>query len=201
MIDGGRGKANFLHVDNLVDAILASLSPGAGDGQAFVLVDEEPSTWREVFEGYHGVLRSAPPLRDLSVAEIRRLRKEQQPGLLKGSFVLPLQLLPDLGREAVASPAMRERLKQVHWVRGLAVATRPLRAVSANQKGTAAGRPVRADEPAYTLPDEATIEFRTLEGRYSAVRARDMLGFASTTTWTEALRRLEKWVEYQHIQP
>ena len=28
MIDGGRGKANFLHVDNLVDAILASIGDG-----------------------------------------------------------------------------------------------------------------------------------------------------------------------------
>jgi len=47
LIDGGRGLANLIHVDDLVDAMLLSaVRPGVA-GEAFLISGPEPVSWRE----------------------------------------------------------------------------------------------------------------------------------------------------------
>jgi nucleoside-diphosphate-sugar epimerase len=47
LVDGGRGIANLIHVDDLVDAMLALAEHPAVDGEAFLMSGPEPVTWRE----------------------------------------------------------------------------------------------------------------------------------------------------------
>jgi nucleoside-diphosphate-sugar epimerase len=52
LVDGGRGRCNAVHVDNLVDlAIAAGTSPAAA-GHAFLVRDDPPVTWGEFFAFY-----------------------------------------------------------------------------------------------------------------------------------------------------
>jgi nucleoside-diphosphate-sugar epimerase len=47
LIDGGRGLANLIHVDDLVDAMLVAAERPGVAGEAFLMNGPEPVTWRD----------------------------------------------------------------------------------------------------------------------------------------------------------
>jgi nucleoside-diphosphate-sugar epimerase len=196
LVDGGEGAANFLHVDNLVDAILLAAMGEVGAGEAFLLVDDHPATWRDVYEGYAALLSGAPPLRALSRAEVERLRRQAEPGLLRASTVLPLKLAPVLAKQAVASRETRKELRKVPWVDWMATATRGLRQ---KREGSAPPQSDGTGAPDYPLPDPGLTDLMTCRGRYSADRARSRLGWEPRVSFDQALAILGEWLEYQRL--
>jgi nucleoside-diphosphate-sugar epimerase len=52
LIDEGRGDCHAVHVDNLVHSMLLAGQSNEAAGQAFLITDDEPITWREFFLGY-----------------------------------------------------------------------------------------------------------------------------------------------------
>jgi nucleoside-diphosphate-sugar epimerase len=51
LFDGGRGRLNYVYIDNLVDAILLATEDDKALGEAFI-VSDGASTWREYFDAY-----------------------------------------------------------------------------------------------------------------------------------------------------
>ncbi|MBZ5561430.1 MAG: NAD-dependent epimerase/dehydratase family protein [Acidobacteriia bacterium] len=51
LFDGGRGRLNYVYIDNLVDAILLAAEDERALGEAFI-VNDGASTWREYFDAY-----------------------------------------------------------------------------------------------------------------------------------------------------
>src|SRR5262249_26371847 len=49
LIDGGRGLANLIYVDDLVDGILAAAATPDAAGEAFLLSGVAPETWASYF--------------------------------------------------------------------------------------------------------------------------------------------------------
>ncbi len=47
LVDGGAGWANLVHVEDLVDALVAAAQRPEAAGQAFLISGEHPVTWRE----------------------------------------------------------------------------------------------------------------------------------------------------------
>jgi nucleoside-diphosphate-sugar epimerase len=65
LVDGGRGLANLLHVDDLIDAmLLAAERPGIA-GEAFLVSGEQPVTWRQ-YLGYFARMCGKPPPASIS---------------------------------------------------------------------------------------------------------------------------------------
>jgi len=52
LVDGGRGSCHALYVDNLVEAMLLAGQADVDSGEAFILSDGEPCTWKEFFQHY-----------------------------------------------------------------------------------------------------------------------------------------------------
>jgi nucleoside-diphosphate-sugar epimerase len=51
--DEGRGTANAIYIDNLVDAAILCLQKREAAGEAFILNDDEPETWADLYmRGY-----------------------------------------------------------------------------------------------------------------------------------------------------
>ncbi|HVN87211.1 MAG TPA: NAD-dependent epimerase/dehydratase family protein [Candidatus Binatia bacterium] len=73
LIDGGKGLANLVYVDDLVDAMwLAARQPVAGE--AFLISGPQPVTWRE-YLGYFAAMCGKPPPPTVS---LRRAQIEVQ---------------------------------------------------------------------------------------------------------------------------
>ena len=48
----GKGTANAVYIDNLVDAVYLALVEPAAVGEAFLINDDEPRTWADLYGGY-----------------------------------------------------------------------------------------------------------------------------------------------------
>lgn len=49
VVGGGRGTCNSIYVDNLAHAIRLALTTPGIDGEVFLVNDEEPATWRDLY--------------------------------------------------------------------------------------------------------------------------------------------------------
>jgi len=59
LVDGGRGLANAVYLDDVVDALLLAASPAAPAGERFLVSAAEPVTWRDFYRAYEGI--ALPP--------------------------------------------------------------------------------------------------------------------------------------------
>lgn len=64
LIDGGKGFCNYVYIDNLIDGVLAATKNEAAVGQAYLISDGHPVTWKEFF-GYYGRMAGRPGLRSV----------------------------------------------------------------------------------------------------------------------------------------
>lgn len=56
LVDEGRYPTNVVHVDNLVEAILAALQSDTGWGERYFVNEAEPVTWKQFFQDLAGML-------------------------------------------------------------------------------------------------------------------------------------------------
>ncbi len=64
LINGGRGLCNYVYIDNLIDGTLAATRSDTAVGQAYLISDGRPVTWKEFF-GYYARMAGKPNLRSL----------------------------------------------------------------------------------------------------------------------------------------
>jgi nucleoside-diphosphate-sugar epimerase len=62
-------------VDNLIDAVFLAMEKDAGEGEAFIVVDDDRLTWRQVYEAYADKIGNHPPIRYMSEKRLK-LREE-----------------------------------------------------------------------------------------------------------------------------
>lgn len=210
--DGARAPANLVYVDNVVDAVLRSAREDDAVGEAFLLVDDEPPAWGDVYRAYARLFPDAPPPREASAAEIRAERRRREPGLLRGSLVEPFRVLPEVVRAAVGPQEIRDRLWNIPWLAG------PARllpdGLKARIKGEASGGdggggakgagPGGGDVPplsACVLPDPDMVELYTSPVAYSARKAARLLGDWQGVGFREGMERIGAWLRWQRIAP
>lgn len=200
LVDGGRGIANLVYVDNLVDAIILALETGKGDGQAFLVVDDDRPSWRAVYEAYARFVPGAPPLRDLSVKEIESVRRERKPGFLRGAILNAVVLLPRMARASLSSPEVRAGLREVSWVQALAAAF-PKAKERFSRRDGALEKPAgtRADRPALRIPDAQGAAFLAARVRYDNQKLHAVLQWTPRIDLQEGMRRTEAWLTYQRL--
>jgi len=120
-VDGGMGSANYVYVDNLVDAMLLAASCEKAHGQRF-LINDGTCSWKEFLSPILGSLNSRVP--SLSVAEVVRRECNSAPSLkqlvlaLLGSrefrnFVKRLPLLVPIARFVIKVLPRKEKIPQV----------------------------------------------------------------------------------------
>lgn len=77
LINGGRGLCNYVYIDNLIDATLAATRSESSIGQAYLISDGKPVTWKEFF-GYYARMAGKPSLRSVpeGIAKVIALTME-----------------------------------------------------------------------------------------------------------------------------
>ncbi len=64
LINGGTGLCNYVYIDNLIDGTLAAAKSDTAVGQAYLVSDGNPVTWKEFF-GYYARMAGRPNLRSV----------------------------------------------------------------------------------------------------------------------------------------
>jgi len=79
LVDGGRYPSNVIHVDNLVEAILAAVGAECGAGERYFVNETRPVPWRQVFEDLGRLLGIAVSYVDVSRDDVVPLLRSTEP--------------------------------------------------------------------------------------------------------------------------
>ena len=82
----GEGKCNLIYIDDLVEAILCSLSNGHSVGHAFNIVGQDVPTWNEYFDRFNNSM-GLPPLKKMNMSQTQRQNALTEPLRILGNFV------------------------------------------------------------------------------------------------------------------
>ena len=114
LVAGGRNPSNLIHVDNLVEAILAAAHSSTGAGERYFVNETQPVSWRTVLEDHCRVLGISPEFVDVTTEQVRPF--------------LPIDghrsSLKEQGHVLISAEFRRaaSKLAPVGWINGLASA-------------------------------------------------------------------------------
>ncbi len=198
LVDGGAGLANLVYVDNLVDAIVAAMESDAANGQAFLVADEERITWRDLYGRYRELLGNCPPFR--SYEELAKIQQANAPSWFGRCVANAYRLVPEMVRCAVRSPEFRARVKAVPWLKPLVRAVpNALKQRLRSSGGRTGGAEPATAAAAAKLPPPAAVALCKSRTRFTAAKAKQVLGYVPRVSFDQAMVRIESWLRYQRL--
>jgi predicted dehydrogenase/nucleoside-diphosphate-sugar epimerase len=179
-VASGRGVANLVYVENLIDAILLAATTPEAHGRRFLVCDTI-STWREFLTPLLGSL--ADDLPDYSGEELDKLSVTRRTGV------------GDVLRAVASSVEVRSAVKGMPlvgpvaqwWWRG--------------RKRPAAGTVQVNGRPAAIPPAWLQELFGPTTTRFSAAAARRVLQWTPRTDYQAALRQTTQWLTAVGLRP
>ncbi len=183
-IEEGRGLANYVYVDNLVDAILAAALVPAAHGERFI-INDGTCTWRQFLSALLGECAAQLPSytqRQLaSLGQVAPARFRDLLFHLAGDYEL-LEIINRLPVIGALKNALVRRGGRVH-------------ACLASLRQTSSLRLSRAGAPPVSTPPPWLAElFPPAQSRFSAEKARRLLHWSSAVSLEEAQRRTREWL-------
>lgn len=228
LADGGRGIANLLYVDNLVDALIAGLHDDDAVGETFLAVDDDRVTWREFYGAYASLLDGNPPIREVGRRRIEYLRRKR---LVSDSTVPVANVALYAGRtlsESVTGdvlPYAYRELARAPWMQYLFERTpesvqETIRDQFSGGGGGAGGgggggggATATGDSTGgvtatgdgtengrYPIPDEQMMDLHTSEVRVSNAKLKDALDWEQRISFEEAFDRIGEWMAYEGMR-
>jgi len=193
LIDGGKGACNTTYVDNLVDAVFASIENDSAIGKTFFITDGEPITWGDFILRHAAMFEREVELPRVEKQKLVEIYKKR-PGLLVGSLkALPRILRSRELRQLLLQIPVAERLLTSLWGR--------MQSLSESRK-----RRIRArigiqshssgSSPEGVIPDEVTFATQTGTVFFSIERARKILGYSPRISFVQGTDLVEKWLRF-----
>lgn len=198
----GLGASNLVHIDNLVDAVVLALTEGAAVGQTFLINDDEPRTWADLYGGYSRFLQV--PLRFLSESHgSGQMLKVSlyNTGLILGNVLrgritvarLPREVYDHVPAAKVLVSLLPEAVKRRLQQSEMAQKTTP------GFSGPPAGS--RVSFLPYNVVPRPTLELYGSRSRYSNEKAKQVLGWWPRRSFDEALAVTCQWLQYAGYAP
>jgi len=196
-LEGG-GTANSVHIDNLVDAVFLALTKHEAVGEAFLINDDEPRTWGELYGGYARFLEV--PLgfvSDSSNAWEMLWVSFHNAGIILRNAVT--------GETRIGIPALRELYDHVPVMKVL-ISVLP-EEVRRHIKEYAADRekileasslptPSAPGFLPYNFVSRPTRELYGSQSQYSNEKAKRILGWRPRVSFEEAMAPTCQWLAY-----
>jgi len=201
LVNGGNGSANLIYIDNLIDAILLALDKDSGDGEAFILVDDEQLTWQDVYRRYAEMMGTYPPFRNMSAEEIEAMRKTAQLRAFDQWVVMPWQTALEVVRYAFRPPEIRRKIRQIPWMQFV------IRLVPRRVKDLVKGKNTNHERILVSttkashiqLPSREMVDLYSSRARFSNEKVKRILGYTQRITFEEAIELTGSWLRYQRL--
>lgn len=199
LIDGGRGLANHVYIDDLVSAMLLAAVKDEAVGEAFLISAAEPATWRELFGSFEAMLgaeRTVAMTRSEALAHWRRAQAARP------------WFLGEMMRSIKGEKALRERLfdtRELRLLRELASDLLPegLQGRLKAKVGMGVGATVPPPEAPPELPihplSPALIDFFAARTRVSIDKAKRLLGYRPAFTLEAGMALTRAWAQWANL--
>lgn len=182
-VDNGSGNANYVYVDNLIDALLLAAQVPAAHQQRY-LVSDGVCTWREFFSP----LLTDYEIANYSAVSLRQSRAQPTAKALLNALVLHNTRFMALASEHRLLGGIKSTL-----TRFLPTLQRQVQADRARENKVGFTDPIpQSPEPAPWLADL----FGPIETQYMADKAKSELGWRPIISLSEGQRRAVQWLRH-----
>ena len=188
LVGDGQGICNIVYIDNLIDAVLASLVRPEAVGEAFFVTDAKPVTWRQFVAAHAELLTPRPPIQEMAAEEVAA-HWRAQPGQLAAS-------VRALGR-MVTSLDQRKLLRTVPlFDRLLAGLAERLPAAQKARIRSLVGVPDGGLLPKPAMPDAGMGLIQACQVTFGSEKAMRMLGYAPRVSFADGMERTAEWLAW-----
>jgi nucleoside-diphosphate-sugar epimerase/predicted dehydrogenase len=186
-IEGGRGKVNYVYVDNLVDALLLAAQNPKANGERFIISDGS-TTFRKfltpLLDGY------AETLPSFTRRQLLDMERSGRPGLRDFLRALTsdemMTVIRDTPVLAVSKRFVARQLEPFY------------------QRLKLKRQAVQASAPAPAIlapPSWLADIFGPIEIEFSSAKARDILGWSPMVTLENGIQASVEWLRYVGLHP
>ncbi len=197
----GRGVANLVYIDNLVDAVVLALMKAEALGETFLVNDDEPGTWGQLYGAYAQSLNVSLAFPKDSNTFMDIIKVSLQNGAM--IFLNTLR-----GKTALGPRTLRELYDHVPVVK-LLVSHLPVSVqdrlkgydithAQASKHASVASRPEDSSSsfhPFVLLP-RPMRELYEAKSRYSSEKAKRLLGWKPRLTFPRSSALTLQWLKY-----
>lgn len=194
LIDRGHGACNTGYVDNLVDAVFLAIEKDQAVGETFYITDGERITWGDFIRAHVPMLENAPPLREISKAELTDYYR-RQPGVIWGSLQQGGQLLRSRELRLLLRriPAI-ERIQTALWAWMQSQPEERRERIRARFSIPESAVPENNGD--LSMPEEVTVATQTGTVFFSIAKARKILGYQPRIPFSRGIRLVEQWLRF-----
>jgi len=192
----GNGSANAVFIDNLIDAVYLAMIRDDAVGQTFLINDDEPRTWGELYGGYARFLGVPLALQYPGVREMLRVSLENSALVLRSIAA---------GEQQLGVSALRQIHDHVPLVKGFVTAlpTRVrsrLKQYSLDRRGTeessSHSKVTTSRFQSYGSISGDVLAAYGTTSRYSNENAKRLLGWRPRMSFDDALTKTCQWLDY-----
>lgn len=199
LVDGGRGVCNAVYVDDVCDAILAALRCGDVSGQAFLVNDDTPVTWREFIGTFADMVPGAKTLHDHALEDIAahwQARRPRARDNVTGLFRLAAS--PAFHAQLATIPMAGELIRGTKSMIARRISRERKLSLKARLQGRRNATPPPA-APAVRVPSEGRVVREAYRSRVSNERAKQALGWAPAHTFQQGAARTGEWLRFARL--
>ncbi|HEX6851251.1 MAG TPA: NAD(P)-dependent oxidoreductase [Candidatus Polarisedimenticolaceae bacterium] len=195
LVDGGRYPSNLIHVDNLVEGILAAIRSGRGAGARYFVNETRPVPWRELLEDLCVRMDVAPTFVEVTrEAVLDRINAPQRRAGLREHL------------RVAASDEFRRSMNRLPVVAAAnRLALGVFRRLSIENQESLRRRlrwPVQLEKRGTSAPlDERFVKVQIRQHFHSPARLAQTLGWRPPLTYEEGLDVTTAWMRFAGVAP
>lgn len=191
LVGDGQGICNIVYIDNLIDAVLASLVRPEAVGEAFFVTDAKPVTWGEFVAAHAALLTPRPVIQEIAAEEVAA-HWRAQPGELAASVRALGRMLTSLDqRKLLRSVPVFDRM-----LAGLAERLPPRQKTRIR---SLVGMPDGGLLPKPAVPDAGMGLIQACQVTFSSEKAARLLGYVPQVSFDDGMARTAEWLAWAGV--
>ncbi|HWY57550.1 MAG TPA: NAD-dependent epimerase/dehydratase family protein [Terriglobales bacterium] len=194
LIDRGTGACNTTYVDNLIDAVFASLENDEAIGHTFFITDGEAVTWGDFIRAHRDMLGHKEELPQLTGQDALAYYKER-PGVVAGSLKAANRILRSRElRQLLLQIPVTERTLSALW--GRMQSLPETKQQSIRSRVGVLPKSFAPSKNGRFVPDEVTIATQTGTVFFSIEKAKRILGYRPRILFPQGTALVEQWLRF-----
>jgi 2-alkyl-3-oxoalkanoate reductase len=192
IINGGFTPSNSIYVDNVVDAIILATKEDNAVGQALIISDEQPISWRHFFSSYAQMLSRPNSLLETTSYKLRCQRRKEYIKLLMSQTVNTLKNKAFHEWLPTANTGINSLISQT----GNVIINNKFYAITQKQSGIKNNATEnKAQEDLRKIPPIWLEKSFTLPYQFPIKKAGEVLGFKPKITFDQGMKYTAQWLD------
>jgi nucleoside-diphosphate-sugar epimerase len=199
LVNGGDGLCNAVYIDDAVNAILLAAVKEEAVGEAFLISDGQPVTWRDFYSRYVRMLGTAE-MASMSATELLKAYHAREPRKTKGILKETLNILRE-------EPLVRRRLLSTSEAATIGKIGRSLvpkkirqslkRQIKGNGKTNHQIAPEEGKSMRPMTPP--VVRFYAAKTRVRIDKAKRLLGYQPVFDFESGIKLTEQWARWANL--